>query len=181
MQEHRIKKRVTTYRGKAFNVELVELEMPDGRPAKYDLVRHPGAVTIVPLDAEGDVYFVKQYRLGVEGSLLELPAGTLGDGEKPLKCASREIREEIGFRAEKWIELGDFFLAPGYSSEHMTVFLALDLHFDPAKGDEDEFLKVEKISSLTVMDMIQKNQIHDGKTLAALCLAMPYLTGKKPF
>lgn len=175
MQEHQIKKRVTTYLGKAFNIELVDLEMPNGHLAKYDLVRHPGAVTIVPMDAEGNLYFVRQYRLGAEGSLLEFPAGTLEDGEEPLICAKREIREEIGFRAEKWIELGDFFLAPGYSDEHMTIYLAMDLHPDAAKGDEDEFLSVEKLPATIVLEMARKNQIHDGKTLAALCLAKPYL------
>ena len=177
MIEHQIQRRKTIYRGKAFVIEAVDVQLPDGRKTKYDLVKHPGAVTIVPLDADHKLHFVRQYRLGAEGLLLELPAGTLGKDEDPLECAKREIREEVGMRAEKWIKLGDFFLAPGYSSEHMTIFLALDLHPDPMKRDDDEFLAVETIPVETVLEMVKTNQINDGKSLAALLLALPYLEG----
>jgi len=132
-------------------------------------------VTIVPLDEEHNIIFVRQYRLGAEKVLLELPAGTLTPGEEPQHCAEREMREETGMRADEWVTLGDMYLAPGYSSEHMTIFLATDLHTDPMMGDEDEFLDVEKIPVEMVYQMVRQNRINDGKSLAALLLAMPYL------
>lgn len=179
MIDHKIKARETVYTGRAFKIEKIDVELPNGRKARYDLVRHMGAVTILPVDEEGKIYFVRQYRLGAESALLELPAGTLDKNEDPLDCAKREIREEVGMRAEKWTKLGDFFLAPGYSSEHMTVYLAQDLHPDPKKGDEDEFLQVEKIAVNSVLEMKRTNLIHDGKTLAALALGLPVLGVKE--
>jgi ADP-ribose pyrophosphatase len=106
---------------------------------------------------------------------LELPAGTLEENEDPALCAAREIREETGMAAGKMTKLGDFFLAPGYSSEYMHVYLMTELYSAPLKQDEDEFLRTEAIPVDTVWEMIRTNQIHDGKTLACLMLAKEYL------
>jgi ADP-ribose pyrophosphatase len=163
------------YRGRAFAVEKVKVRLPDGRETHYDLVKHTGAVTIVPVDDQNRIWFVKQYRMGAKGSLLELPAGTLEKDEDPAVCAAREIREETGLAARKTILLGDFFLAPGYSSEHMHVYLMSDLYPAPLQHDDDEFLQTEAIPVEKVWEMIRTNQINDGKTLACLLLAMPYL------
>jgi len=168
---HSILGRRSVYTGKAFRVEQVDLSLPDGRLATYDRVVHPGSVTIVPVDEMGMVYFVKQYRVGVEGILLELPAGTKGMDEDPLECAQREIREEIGMTGEL-VELGDLYLAPGYTDEHMTIFLATALKPAKLKGDEDEFIEIVKIPVKKLLEMVAANQINDAKSLAALMLSM---------
>lgn len=163
------------YRGRAFAVEKVKVRLPDGRETTYDYVKHSGAVTLVPVDDQNRILFVNQYRMGVKGILRELPAGTLEEGEDPALCAAREIREETGMAAGTISKLGEFFLAPGYSSEYMHVYLMTDLYPSPLKHDDDEFLQTEAIPVDTVWEMIYSNQIKDGKTLACLLLALKSL------
>ncbi|MEI8131759.1 MAG: NUDIX hydrolase [Leptolinea sp.] len=163
------------YRGRAFAVEKIKVRLPDGRITHYDLVKHSGAVTMVPVDDQNRIWFVRQYRMGAKDSLLELPAGTLEKNEDPAVCAAREIREETGFAARNVTKLGEFFLAPGYSSEYMHVYLMTGLYAAPLEHDDDEFLQAEGIPIETVWEMIRKNQINDGKTLACLLMAMPHL------
>ncbi len=173
--DHFIKQRETTYTGRAFKVEKVNVTLPNGRESAYDLVAHSGSVTIFPVDSEGVAYFVNQYRIGAERVLLELPAGTLNSGEAPLTCAKREIREETGMGAGELIPLGDMFLAPGYTNEQMHLFLARELYPSPADGDEDEFIQVVKIQVKKAYEMAVANEIKDSKTLAIMLLAKPLL------
>lgn len=169
----------TVYTGRAFSVEVVEARLPDGKVRLYDLVRHPGAVTIVPLDDQGRIWFVRQYRLGADMPLLELPAGTLNLQEDPAVCAAREVREETGMAARELKKLGELYLAPGYSTEFMHIFLATGLYPDRLEGDDDEFLQTEAIPAAEVLRMVRENEMNDGKTLAALMLAMPYLGNRE--
>jgi ADP-ribose pyrophosphatase len=127
------------------------------------------------MDAEGRILFVRQYRHATGKELLELPAGTLDVGELPENCALREIREETGFAAGKLIKLGEFFLAPGYSTEYMVVYLATELHPDPLPGDLDEFITLEPIPIDQAYNFALSGEIQDGKSLAALLLARPYI------
>lgn len=170
-----ILKRETIYQGKAFNLQKVQAQLPNGRQPVYDLVQHPGAVAMVPLNKDGNILFVRQFRVGVGGALLEIPAGTLEPGEDPAFCAERELREEIGMAATSMREIGKFFLAPGYSSELLHVFLASELYASSLEGDEDEFMDVVSISIEQVYSMAQRGEFNDGKTLAALLLAQPYI------
>lgn len=165
----------THYHGRAFNVEKVDLLLPDGRETTYDLVRHNDSVSIVPVDANGCILFVSQYRLGSEGPLLELPAGVDEDGESPETSAAREIREETGMAAGKLVRLGEYYLAPGYSSELMYAFLATDLTPAPLQSDPDEFLQVKAIPITQAYSMARRGEIKDSKSLAALLLAEPFL------
>jgi ADP-ribose pyrophosphatase len=166
---------VEQYRGRAFAVEKVKVRLPDGRETHYDYVKHSGAVTLVPVDEQNRILFVTQYRIGVKGDLLELPAGTLEIDEDPEKCAAREVREETGMAASTITKLGEFYLAPGYSSEYMHVYLMTGLYPSPLKHDDDEFLQVKASPVEEVWKMIHSNQFRDGKTLSCLLLAMPYL------
>src|SRR5512139_1761757 len=125
--------------GRAFKIRRDTLKTPDGREAKYDIIEHGGSVVIVPIDDDGNLLFVRQYRHAAGLDLLELPAGTLDGGEDPKTCAQREIREETGMAAGKFEALGGFYLAPGYSTEYMYVYLATDLHSAPLEADADEF------------------------------------------
>ena len=162
-------------KGRAFAIRRDWMKTPDGRETKYDIIEHGGSVVIVPLDAEGNLVFVRQYRHAAGHDLLELPAGTLDEGEQPEACAAREIREETGFAADKLVKLGEFYHAPGYSTEFMVVFMATDLRHDPLEADADEFLSVEKIPVQQALEMAEKGEIPDAKSLAALLLAGKYL------
>jgi ADP-ribose pyrophosphatase len=165
----------TVYHGRAFNVRHDEIRLPDGKTHRLDIVDHVGAVTLVPVDDQKRVWFVRQYRHAAGEVLLELPAGMVEAGESPLECARREVREEIGMAAWQIEPIGEFFLAPGYSSEFMHVFLARDLHPDPLPGDVDEFLSIETISLEEALRMAENGEIRDAKTLASLMLVKRYL------
>ncbi len=163
------------YKGKAFSIRQDQVRWSNGNISQLDIVEHSGAVSILPIDEKSRVWFVKQYRHAVETKLLELPAGTLEADELPSVCASRELQEEIGMGANNLQKIGEFFLAPGYSSEFMHVFLATDLFPSELPADEDEFLKVEKIPYQEVLQMAKNSQILDAKTLAVLMLAAPLI------
>ena len=166
----------TIFKGRAFSIRRDNLRTPDGRTTKFDIVEHHGSVVLLPIDKDGNLLFVRQYRHAAVDDLLELPAGTLdGPDELPLHCAAREVREETGMAADKLVELGKFFLAPGYSTELMTVFLATELRFDPLAPDADEFLQVEKIPLAEALALAESGQMPDAKTLAALLMARPHL------
>jgi ADP-ribose pyrophosphatase len=162
----------TKYRGKAFDVRLEQVSLPDGNTALLDIVVHQPSVTILPIDDQGLVWFVNQYRHPAQQHLLELPAGVLEENETPLACARRELREEIGMDAGNIEKIGEFFLAPGYSTEFMYVFKANDLHPAPLQRDADEFMTVEKISLQDVRRLVAEHKIRDCKSLAALYLSL---------
>jgi ADP-ribose pyrophosphatase len=163
------------YEGRAFSVRLDHLRTPSGNTVKYDIVQHIGSISIVPVDENGQLYFVRQYRQAAQKELLELPAGTLETGEPPEEAAAREIREETGMAAKNIKEIGSFYLAPGYSTELMHVFLATGLTHDPLDPDADEYLSVEKITVAKAFELAENGQIQDSKSLAALLLARQYL------
>ncbi|MCE7860848.1 MAG: NUDIX hydrolase [Chloroflexi bacterium CFX2] len=140
-----------------------------------EIVEHGGSVVLVPVDPEGNLLFVRQYRHAAGMDMLELPAGTR-DGDEPFEdCAAREIREETGMEAGTLKHVGSFYLAPGYSTEYMSVFLATDLKHNPLEADDDEFLTVEKIPVLEALRMAERGDVPDAKSLAALLMARPYL------
>ena len=165
----------TLLQGRAFKIRRDTLKTPDGRETKFEIVEHGGSVVIVPVDADGNLLFVRQYRHAAGMDMLELPAGTR-DGDEPFEdCAAREIREETGMEAGKLIHVGSFYLAPGYSTEYMGVFLATDLKHNPLEADDDEFLSVEKIPVKEALRMAEKGEMPDAKSLAALLMARSYL------
>ena len=165
----------TLMKGRAFTIRRDYLKTPDGRETKFDIVEHGGSVVIIPFDGDGNLLFVKQYRHAAGMDMLELPAGTR-DGDEPFEvCAAREIREETGMEAGKLIHVGSFYLAPGYSTEYMGVFLATDLKHNPLEADDDEFLSVEKIPVKEALRMAEHGEMPDAKSLAALMMARSYL------
>jgi len=158
------------YSGRTFDLDIVRLQLPDGKIRSYDLVDHRDAVTIVPVDTAGNILFVRQYRIGAGQELLELPAGILNAGEDPAEAAAREVREETGRAAAHLQLVGDFFMSPGYSSEHMYIYLATGLYMDPLQQDEDEFLELVAIPAAEALRMGRTAEIQDGKSLAALLM-----------
>lgn len=159
------------FKGRAVNVWLEKVQYPDGRQVSIEIVRHPGSVTILPVDEAGQVWFVRQYRHPAGQMLLELPAGTLEPDEAPVVTAAREIREEIGMAADELLLLGSFFIAPGYSDEFMHTYLATGLNPDALDQDSGEFIQVEKFPIPEVFAMLERGEISDMKTVAVLALA----------
>ncbi len=163
------------FQGRAFKIRRDSLKTPDGRETKYEIVEHNGSVIIIPIDEQGNLLFVRQYRHAAGMDLLELPAGTREGDELHEACAARETREETGMAAGKLERIGNFYLAPGYSTEYMAVFLATELTHNPLEADADEFLELEKIPINKAIEMAEKGEMPDAKTLAALFLARAYL------
>ena len=163
------------YTGRVFSIRQDRLRLPDGRESRLDIVDHSGSVVILPLDETGNLIFVRQYRHPAGAELLELPAGMLDPGESPLECARREVREETGLAAGRMVPLGSFFLAPGYSTERMHVYLASELRPDPLEADSDEFIQLERIPLEQVLLRARSGELCDAKSLAALFLAGPML------
>ncbi|MBN2116039.1 MAG: NUDIX hydrolase [Anaerolineales bacterium] len=161
--------------GRAFKIRRDYLKTPDGRETRLEIVEHGGSVVILPIDEWNNLLFVRQYRHAAGADLLELPAGTRDEEEPFEACARREIREETGMEAGKLQMVGEFYLAPGYSTELMAVFLATELKENPLQADDDEFLQVEKIPLKKAIEMAEHGDIPDAKSLAALLIARPYL------
>lgn len=159
------------YRGRVFDARRDQVRLPDDTTTHLDIVDHPPSVSLLPIDDKGFIWFVRQYRYPAQQDLLELPAGVLEAGETPETCAHREIREEIGMAAENLEKIGEFFLAPGYSTEYMYVYKATGLHPAPLQRDADEFLTVERIHPEQVMQLVADGEISDCKSLAALFLS----------
>lgn len=162
------------YQGRVFQVRREQVRLQNGNLTTLDIVDHPGAVTLLPLDGQGRLWLVRQYRHPASQELLELPAGAMEEGELPEACAFREVREEIGMSAGRLKKIGEFFLAPGYSTEYMYVYLATELRPDPLEADEDEFLSVEALPVAQVYRLAESGSIQDSKSLAALFLARPH-------
>lgn len=167
--------RETIFRGKVFDIDLYQVKYPDGRTGRMDIVQHHDAVTLLPLDEEGQVWFIRQYRLAARKELLELPAGVMESGETPLQAAQREMREEIGQAAGDLQEIASFYLAAGYTTEKMHVFLATDLYPSPLPGDVNEVLTVERIPLEQALQLAKTGAIEDAKTLVALLLAPQFI------
>jgi len=161
----------TVYRGRNFTVRRDRVRLAGGHETTLDIVDHSGAVTLIPIDDEGRLFFVRQYRHSVGLDLLELPAGTLEPGEPPRACAERECREEIGMAPARLELLGSAFLAPGYSTEHMHFYLATGLTPAPLEADSDEDIRVELVRPEQVPALVAKGELRDAKSLAALYLA----------
>jgi len=163
------------FEGRAFAVRRDEVRLPNGHSTLLEIVDHIGSVIIIPLDEWRNLTFVRQYRHATGADLLELPAGTLDPGEEPVVAARRELREETGLDADSIREIGGFYLAPGYSTEFMHVYLATGLHPAPLERDEDEFLEVVQMPVSEALREAHASEIPDAKTLAALLLAGAYL------
>jgi ADP-ribose pyrophosphatase len=162
--------RETMYAGRAFNVQRLSMRLPDGRVKPFDLVQHNPSITVIPLTEDGKLLFVRQYRIGVGGPLLELPAGVLEKDEDPLEGARRELREETGMDAGDLREVGRAYLVPGYCDEYMYFYLARQLHPAPLDQDDDEFLNLEAIGLAEAFAMARRGEIADAKSLAAMFL-----------
>ncbi|NIM99645.1 MAG: NUDIX domain-containing protein, partial [candidate division Zixibacteria bacterium] len=166
------------FKGKVFAVRIDQVEKSSGEMMRIDIVEHDGAVVLIPVDDEGRIWFVQQYRHPTGKWLLELPAGTLGPEEEPKACAVRECREEIGMSPGQLIPLGGTFLAPGYSTEYLHFYLAKNLHPAPLTPDHDENLKIERLTWDEASDRVIRGELEDTKSLAGLFMARNLLNDR---
>jgi ADP-ribose pyrophosphatase len=168
------------FRGHVISVVVAEFEAPDGQRFEREIVRHPGAVSVVPIVDDGaTVILVRQFRAPVEQNLLEIPAGKRDvAGEPPALTARRELEEEIGMRAGRLEPLADLFMTPGFSDERMTIFMALDLEPTAlqAHGIEEEHMTIERVALDDVPGLIADGTIADAKTIMGLMLAREALS-----
>ena len=153
------------FEGRVIKLDVLDVVLPNGQAAKREVVQHPGAVAIVPLDDAQNVLMVRQFRVAAGKTMLELPAGTLEAGEDPADCADRELQEETGYRAADWQGLGAFYVAPGYTTEKIYLYLATTLTEQRLPMDEDEFIEVERIPLIEALRMVTAGEIDDGKTI----------------
>jgi len=158
----------TAYSGKLFDVTLDEIEMPDGLVTVRETLKHPGAVALVAVTADGNLLFVTQYRHAAGRRLLELPAGTLEPGEEPAVTAVRELQEEVGMLPAKVEPLGGFYVAPGYTSEYIHLFVCTELSASVLDGDEDEDIEVEALSPAQAVAAIESGDICDAKSVVGV-------------
>jgi ADP-ribose pyrophosphatase len=166
------------YSGRVLALRVDRIRLENGKVTGLEVIEHRGSVVMVPVDADGGIWLVRQYRHAAGREILELPAGSLEAEEDPAACAGRELREEIGMAAGTLTRIGGFFLAPGYATEFMHVFLAGGLHPDRIPGDEDEVLRPEKISLMELRQRLEAGNLEDAKTVAALAIAMPRLAAR---
>lgn len=155
------------------------VRLPDGGQSVREVVRHPGAVVIVPVDGEGNIWLVRQFRYPYGETLLEVPAGKLEPGEEPFPAAQRELEEEIGARAGQWTPIGEAFPTPGFCDERQHVYLARDLTFGRMHPDEDEFLERVSLPMAKAVAMAVDGRIRDCKTAAAILRVYLMLEGER--
>ena len=174
----------TVYQGKVFSISQDQVEEPGGVRATRDVVRHNGSVVILAVDtgvnppdpsrpftaADPGILLIRQYRHAADQFLLELPAGRIDPGEKPLPAAKRELLEETGYSARKWSRHVTYFASPGFVSEAMNILLAEDLTLGEATPEEDERIELLMTPLSEVLALIHAGKIHDGKTLIGVLL-----------
>jgi ADP-ribose pyrophosphatase len=156
------------YKGGHIQVREDRVIEPAGHEASREIVVHPGAVCVVARPTPEDVILIRQYRHATGGELLEIPAGTLHEGEDPRECAIRELEEETGYRAATVIERARFWTTPGFTNEFMYLYEADGLQKTQTNPDDDEVIEVEIVSNAEALEMIDNGRIQDAKTILGL-------------
>ena len=165
----------TVFDGKLLHVTYDTVQVENGNESWREVVRHPGAVAILAVLPDGKIIMERQYRYAIGDTLLEIPAGKLDEGEEPLAAAKRELHEETGYDAEHWKKLGSIVTSPGFCDEVIHIFLATGLEKGEQQLDEDEFVEVLACSLEELEGKIATGELFDGKTIAGLMMAKPYL------
>jgi ADP-ribose pyrophosphatase len=166
LEKHISTKRI--YEGKVLNLRVDAVQIENGTITTREVVEHNGAAAIVPILTNGDVILVRQYRYPIQTDLLEIPAGTLNADENPKDCATRELREETGYSCGEILKIAECFVAPGYSTERIHIFLAKSLTKSKTNMDEDENIKLETVSFSEALNKIRTGEIRDAKSIVGL-------------
>lgn len=156
------------YTGKVITLNVDTVQLPNGVTVDLEMIRHPGAAAVVPVKDDGTVVLIRQFRHAAGGFIYEIPAGKLASGEDPLHCASRELEEEVGYRASTFELLSSIFTAPGFADEVIHVYKATGLTKGRQHLDRDEVLDVIEMPLSEAITKIEDGTIRDGKTIVGL-------------
>lgn len=160
------------FSGRIIKVRVDTVILPDGGESTREVVEHAGAVAVVAVDNDNNIIMVRQYRKPVERVMLEIPAGTMEKGEDPLECAKRELKEETGFTALHWKKILSYYSAPGFTDEHLHLYLASGLAGGEIELDEDEFVETMRLPLPEAYRMIFEGEIADGKSIIGIQYAI---------
>jgi ADP-ribose pyrophosphatase len=155
-------------RGFRVEVSHERVTLPNGHEMILDIVHHPGASAVVPFASDDDVLLIRQYRHAAGGTILEVPAGKLDDGEPPARCAARELEEEAGQRAGRLESLGAILTTPGFTDEVIHLFAAFDLSPVDARPEDDEVIEVIRMPLAQALDLVWSGELRDAKSALAL-------------
>jgi len=160
------------YNGKVVRLQVDDVELPDGKQSKREIIKHPGAVAVIPITKEGKIILVEQFRKPLEKSIIEIPAGKLEPGEKPETTAIRELEEETGYttQPENLVFVDSFYTSPGFADEIMHIYMTdkLELLETPVQGDDDEFIELLELTLDEAFEAMKEQRIHDAKTNYAM-------------
>ncbi|MBM7648058.1 ADP-ribose pyrophosphatase [Bacillus ectoiniformans] len=158
------------FKGRIISLQVDEVEMPDGKHSKREIVKHPGAVAVLALTEEGKIILVEQYRKALERTLIEIPAGKLEPGEEAETCARRELEEETGYQCGRMELLQSFYTSPGFADELVHLYIAEDLTRieDGLSLDEDEFVELMEVTLEEAEQLLKEDRIYDAKTAYAI-------------
>lgn len=156
------------YNGKVISLRTEKVKLPNGLEATRELVHHPGAVGIIPIQKDGKLVVVRQFRKALEKTIIEIPAGKLEKGERPDDSAHRELEEETGYRAKEMTYVTTFYTSPGFADELVHIYVAKNLEIGQIDRDEDEFMDVLSISINEAKSLIASGEICDAKTMYAV-------------
>lgn len=163
------------FEGRLISVHVDEVELAEGTRTTREVVSHPGAVAVVPMLDDGTVVMIQQYRHAAGEVLWELPAGTLGDGERPEDCARRELAEEVGYEAGELRRLFSTYLSPGYSSELIHLFVARALRATSAHEESDERIKTAQLPLEEAIAMIERGEVQNAAAICGLLAVVQWL------
>jgi ADP-ribose pyrophosphatase len=171
MDEPKLIERREIFDGRIVRLSVDSVRLPNGNRCDLEMIRHQGAAAAVPVDADGSVLLVRQYRHAAGGWLLEVPAGKLDAGEPPRDCAAREIEEETGFRPGRLHPLGWIWTTPGFTDERIWLYLATELEPGTQALQGDEVLEVVRLPLAEAVDRAARGEIRDAKSVCALLRA----------
>jgi ADP-ribose pyrophosphatase len=173
-------KQELVYHCRIFDVYEGDVRLPDDRLCKQSWIDHRPCISVIPVDAEGKLVLIRQYRHATGGSIVEIPAGNMDrENESVEACVQRELAEEVGFQASRLVKLFEGYLVPGYCNEYMYFYLALDLHPATLPADDDEYIQVMTASFDEARRMIREKEIIDVKTALGIQMAREFLEEEK--
>ncbi|HSW57411.1 MAG TPA: NUDIX hydrolase [Dehalococcoidales bacterium] len=156
------------FQGRVFNVRVDTVVNAQGEQATREIVEHGECITVVPVDENGDIILVRQFRKALENELLELPAGGIEPGEDPVAAVKRELQEEIGFIPGKSEKLGGVYTSPGFCNEYLHLFIATELRPSRLTAEDSAGITLVRIKADQIIPMLETNQINDAKSVAGL-------------